>query len=73
VHGGGCPVKAISLNPQMALGAVRQEWPGSCVTSVTFEILVGAALLAVLLFLTVAGVLLPRPAAPTPVARGASE
>ncbi len=35
--------------------------------------LVGAALLAVLLFPTVAGVLLPRPAAPMPVARGASE
>jgi Kef-type K+ transport system membrane component KefB len=35
--------------------------------------LVGAALLAVLLFPTVAGVLLPRPAAPIPVARGASE
>jgi Kef-type K+ transport system membrane component KefB len=34
--------------------------------------LVGAALLAVLLFPTVAGVLLPRPAAPMPVARGAS-
>jgi len=35
--------------------------------------LVGAALLAVLLFPTVAGVLLPRPAAQMPVARGASQ
>ena len=68
------PFALASAVPSLSLIVVITEIGGRAKTMNpdVAAALVGAALLAVLLFPTVAGVLLPRPAAPMPAAQGAS-